>query len=118
MVGLAFYPNLGTAEAFAIVNVRGQHSTVRAHRALGTLQCGQRPLRLEQHLTGMPRPARRLGPLQGSLLARQDNGQQDHRKAGHDTEATDPQAFGRAFWKRESRQGPEWHHRRWTFTQL
>jgi hypothetical protein len=35
VIGLAFYPNLGTAEAFAIVNVRGQHSTVRAHRALG-----------------------------------------------------------------------------------
>jgi len=33
--GLAFYPNLGTAEAFAIVNVRGRHTTVRAHRLLG-----------------------------------------------------------------------------------
>jgi hypothetical protein len=33
--GLGFYPNLGTAEAFAIVNVRGQHTTVRAHRRLG-----------------------------------------------------------------------------------
>jgi len=33
--GLGFYPNLGTAEAFAIVNVRGQHTTVRAHRPLG-----------------------------------------------------------------------------------
>jgi len=32
--GLGFYPNLGTAEAFAIVNVRGQHTTVRAHRRL------------------------------------------------------------------------------------
>jgi hypothetical protein len=36
VIGLAFYPNLGTAEAFAIVNVRGRHATVRAHRALGT----------------------------------------------------------------------------------
>jgi hypothetical protein len=36
VIGLAFYPNLGTAEAFAIVNVRGSHTTVRAHRALGT----------------------------------------------------------------------------------
>jgi hypothetical protein len=36
VVGLAFYPNLGTAEAFAIVNLRGRHTTVRAHRALGT----------------------------------------------------------------------------------
>jgi hypothetical protein len=34
--GLGIYPNLGTAEAFAIVNVRGQHHTVRAHRKLGT----------------------------------------------------------------------------------
>ena len=33
--GLAFYPNLGTAEAFAIVNHRGAHTTVRAHRLLG-----------------------------------------------------------------------------------
>ena len=36
VVGLAFYPNLGTAEAFAIVNVRGHHTTVRGHRTLGT----------------------------------------------------------------------------------
>ncbi len=36
VIGLAFYPNLGTAEAFAIVNVRGSHTTVRAHRTLGT----------------------------------------------------------------------------------
>ncbi len=36
VIGLAFYPNLGTAEAFAIINVRGSHTTVRAHRALGT----------------------------------------------------------------------------------
>jgi hypothetical protein len=35
VIGLAFYPNLGTAEAFAIVNGRGQHATVRAHRSLG-----------------------------------------------------------------------------------
>jgi hypothetical protein len=35
VVGLAFYPNLGTAEAFAIVNHRGRHTTVRAHRKLG-----------------------------------------------------------------------------------
>ncbi len=34
VIGLAFYPNLGTAEAFAILNVRGQHTTVRAHRRL------------------------------------------------------------------------------------
>jgi len=36
VIGLAFYPNLGTAEAFAIVNVRGRHTTVRAHRKLRT----------------------------------------------------------------------------------
>jgi hypothetical protein len=34
VVGLAFYPNLGTAEAFAIVNVHGTHTTVRAHQKL------------------------------------------------------------------------------------
>ncbi|HVB90713.1 MAG TPA: hypothetical protein VND70_01310 [Acidimicrobiales bacterium] len=34
VIGLAFYPNLGTSEAFAIVNVRGRHATVRAHQAL------------------------------------------------------------------------------------
>lgn len=33
--GLAFYPNLGTAEAYAIVNHRGLHTTVRAHKRLG-----------------------------------------------------------------------------------
>jgi hypothetical protein len=36
VIGLAFYPNLGTAEAFAIVNVRGAHTTVRAHQKLRT----------------------------------------------------------------------------------
>ena len=36
VIGLAFYPNLGTAEAFAIVNVRGRHTTVRAHQPLRT----------------------------------------------------------------------------------
>jgi hypothetical protein len=34
VIGLAFYPNLGTSEAFAIVNLRGRHTTVRAHRSL------------------------------------------------------------------------------------
>jgi hypothetical protein len=34
VIGLAFYPNLGTAEAFAIVNHRGHHTTIRAHRKL------------------------------------------------------------------------------------
>jgi hypothetical protein len=35
MIGLGFYPNLGTVEAYAIVNHRGHHTTVRAHRSLG-----------------------------------------------------------------------------------
>ena len=35
VAGLAFYPNLGTAEAFAIVVCRGRHTTVRSHRRLG-----------------------------------------------------------------------------------
>ena len=35
VAGMGIYPNLGTAEAFAIVNVRGRHTTVRAHRKLG-----------------------------------------------------------------------------------
>jgi len=33
--GMAVYPNLGTAEAYAIVNSRGRHTTVRAFRRLG-----------------------------------------------------------------------------------
>jgi len=33
--GMAFYPNLGTAESYAIVNRAGRHTTVRAHRRLG-----------------------------------------------------------------------------------
>ncbi len=33
--GLAFYPNLGTAEAFAIVVCHAKHTTVRSHRHLG-----------------------------------------------------------------------------------
>ena len=35
VTGMGIYPNLGTAEAFAIVNLRGRHTTVRAHRQLG-----------------------------------------------------------------------------------
>jgi hypothetical protein len=34
VVGMAHYPNLGTAEAFAIVNHRGRHTTVRCHQRL------------------------------------------------------------------------------------
>jgi hypothetical protein len=34
-VGGSFYPNLDRAEAYAIVNVGGQHTTVRGFRALG-----------------------------------------------------------------------------------
>jgi hypothetical protein len=35
VAGMGIYPNLGTAEAFGIVNLRGRHTTVRAHRKLG-----------------------------------------------------------------------------------
>ncbi len=35
VTGEGFYPNLGTAEAYAIVNLRGRHIHVRAHRRLG-----------------------------------------------------------------------------------
>ncbi|MDA0352824.1 MAG: hypothetical protein O3A10_11515 [Chloroflexi bacterium] len=34
VTGFALYPNLGTVESFSIVNLRGQHTTVRAHRKL------------------------------------------------------------------------------------
>jgi len=34
VTGFALYPNLGTVEGFSIVNLRGQHTTVRAHRRL------------------------------------------------------------------------------------
>ena len=34
VTGFAIYPNLRTVEAYAIVNRRGQHTTVRAHRRL------------------------------------------------------------------------------------
>lgn len=34
VTGFALYPNLGTVEAYAIVNLRGRHTTVRAHRRL------------------------------------------------------------------------------------
>ncbi len=36
VTGLSFYPNLDTAEAYAIVNLRGRHFSVRAFRRLGT----------------------------------------------------------------------------------
>ncbi|HLK84976.1 MAG TPA: hypothetical protein VKT27_00590 [Candidatus Binataceae bacterium] len=35
VTGLSFYPNLDTAEAYAIVNLRGGHFSVRAFRRLG-----------------------------------------------------------------------------------
>lgn len=34
VAGMGMYPNLGTADAFVIVNCRGLHTTVRAHRKL------------------------------------------------------------------------------------
>jgi hypothetical protein len=49
VTGLGFYPNLDTAEAYAIVNYRGQHTYVHAHRALGGNRMNQRvgPLNFE-----------------------------------------------------------------------
>ncbi len=49
VTGMGIYPNLGTAEAFAIVNVRGRHTTVRAHRKLGLnrMDMGVGPLSFE-----------------------------------------------------------------------
>jgi hypothetical protein len=35
VTGIGFYPNLDTAEAYAIVNLNGQHTHVHAHRQLG-----------------------------------------------------------------------------------
>jgi hypothetical protein len=34
-LGMGFYPNIGTADGFAIVNHKGSHHTVRGHRLLG-----------------------------------------------------------------------------------
>ena len=49
IVGLGFYPNLGTADGFAIVNHRGRHTTIRGHRLLGDnrLDMSIGPLKLE-----------------------------------------------------------------------
>ncbi len=49
VTGMGFYPNLGTAEAFAIVNVRGSHTSVRAHRKLGLnrMDMGVGPIRYD-----------------------------------------------------------------------
>ena len=41
-MGMGFYPNLDTADAYAIVNLRGQHTTVRAHRRLGDSRTNMR----------------------------------------------------------------------------
>ena len=35
VTGASFYPNLDTAEAYAIVNFKGQHTSIRAFRRLG-----------------------------------------------------------------------------------
>jgi hypothetical protein len=35
IIGIGFYPNLDTAESYAIVNHKGQHTHVRYHRRLG-----------------------------------------------------------------------------------
>ena len=49
VTGEGFYPNLGTAEAYAIVNLRGKHIHVRAHRRLGDNRMDMRvgPLNFE-----------------------------------------------------------------------
>jgi hypothetical protein len=49
IVGFGFYPNLGTADAYAISVHDGLHTTVRAHRALGgdRSYIGTGPLRAE-----------------------------------------------------------------------
>jgi hypothetical protein len=49
IVGMGYYPNLGTAEAYAIVNHRGSHTTVRAHRLLGEdrMEMAVGPIRID-----------------------------------------------------------------------
>jgi hypothetical protein len=49
VVGLGFYPNLGTADGFAIVNRSGSHTTVRGHRLLGDdrMDMSLGPIKLE-----------------------------------------------------------------------
>lgn len=49
LVGMGFYPNLGTADAFALVNYRGQHTTVRGQRMLGAdrMNMSIGPIKLE-----------------------------------------------------------------------
>ena len=73
VAGMGIYPNLGTAEAFAIVNVRGRHTTVRAHRKLGLnrmdMSVGPAPLRAGRAVppveaaAGRERVRHRLRPL-------------------------------------------------------
>jgi hypothetical protein len=48
-VGIGMYPNLNTMDAFVIVNCRGQHTTVRGARKLGTNRTDMAigPIRLE-----------------------------------------------------------------------
>lgn len=49
VTGFGLYPNLRTVEAYAIVNLRGRHTTVRAHRRLtrNRLDMGVGPLSFE-----------------------------------------------------------------------
>jgi hypothetical protein len=49
VVGIGFYPNLDAADAFAIVNRRGLHTTVRGRRRLGVnrVDMAVGPIRLE-----------------------------------------------------------------------
>lgn len=64
MIGFAFYPNLGTVESFTIVNLRSQHTTLRAHRALTANRFDMRVGPLEAQL---------VAPFQESRLTLDDN---------------------------------------------
>lgn len=49
VTGLGFYPNLNTAESYAIVNLDGMHTHIHAHRSLGDNRMNMRvgPLNFE-----------------------------------------------------------------------
>ena len=49
VMGIGFYPNLDTADAYALVNYKGQHTHVRYHRRLGLNRMDMRmgPLNFE-----------------------------------------------------------------------
>ncbi len=49
VIGIGFYPNLDTADAYALINYKGQHTHVRYHRRLGLNRMDMRmgPLNFE-----------------------------------------------------------------------